>query len=94
MKAVFTFNSMLTPKLVTGLYWLLLLVALICGLVTMFSGYYGITFETFTMGIFTIIGGAFGARIWCELMIVIFKINENLQAIQDGQEQPEAQLND
>lgn len=47
----------------------------------MFSGYYGLTFSSFFMGLLLIIGGAIGARIWCELMIVIFKINENLQAL-------------
>ncbi len=83
MKSVFSFDSMLTPKLVTGLYWLLLLIAVVSGLATMFGGYGGVTFEKFILGAFTILGGAIGARIWCELMIVIFKINENLQSLKD-----------
>ncbi len=85
MKAVFSFDSMLTPKLVTILYWLLLLAALVSGLATMFGGYYGFSIESFFLGLLTIIGGAVGARIWCELMIVIFKINSNLQAMNDAQ---------
>lgn len=85
MKAVFSFDSMLTPKLVTILYWLLLLGALGSGLATMFGGYYGFSVESFFLGLLTIIGGAVGARIWCELMIVIFKINSNLQAMNDAQ---------
>ncbi|AGQ92282.1 hypothetical protein M634_11065 [Vibrio parahaemolyticus O1:Kuk str. FDA_R31] len=90
MKSVFTFESMLTPKLVTGLYWLLLLIAVVSGIATMFSGYGGLTFQTFIMGLFTMVGGAIGARIWCELMIVIFKINENLQVLKETKSNPEA----
>ncbi|MGR5503771.1 DUF4282 domain-containing protein [Vibrio sp. DNB22_10_4] len=84
MKAVFSFDSMLTPKLVTALYWLLLSIALLSGLATMFGGYGGLTAEKLILGILTIVGGAVGARIWCELMIVIFKINENLQSLNDA----------
>ena len=49
----------------------------------MFSGFGGLTFQSFLMGVLTILGGAIGARIWCELMIAIFKINENQQALRD-----------
>lgn len=90
MKSVFWFDSMLTPKLVTGLYWLLLLIALVSGLGIMFGGYGGVTFGKFTTGLMTILGGAIGARIWCELMIVIFKINENLQVMKDIKDKSEA----
>ncbi|MEH0741361.1 DUF4282 domain-containing protein [Vibrio cholerae] len=87
MDSIFSFKSMLTPKLVTGLYWLLLLIAIISGIGTMFSGYGGVTFQTFMLGLLTMVGGAIGARIWCELMIVIFKINENLQALKEAKEE-------
>jgi len=33
------------------------------------------------MGILYAVGGAIGARIWCELLIVLFKMNEALQEI-------------
>jgi hypothetical protein len=56
----------------------------------MFGGYGGVTFEKFILGAFTILGGAIGARIWCELMIVIFKINENLQSLKDLKGETEA----
>lgn len=83
MKSIFTFDSMLTPKLVTILYWLLIAASIITGLTTMFAGYYGVTAESVIMGALTIVGGMLAARIWCELMIVIFKINENLQALRE-----------
>ncbi len=83
MKSIFTFDSMLTPKLITGIYWLMLLIIVISGLSAMNSGYEGVTAYTFAFGSFIIIGGGIGARIWCELLIVIFKINENLQALKE-----------
>jgi len=83
MKSVFFFDSMLTPKIITIVYWLLLLGALISGVSTMFAGYAGFTFVSFISGLFFIICGAVGARIWCELMIVLFKIHANLQKIAD-----------
>ncbi|PSV20886.1 hypothetical protein C0W44_10175 [Photobacterium leiognathi subsp. mandapamensis] len=90
MKSVLSFNSMLTPKLVTGLYWLLLIVALVAGLGTMFGGYGGFSIQKFFMGLLTMAGGAIAARIWCELMIVIFKINENLQFLKETKKETQA----
>ncbi|MFT6834477.1 MAG: hypothetical protein ACJA0H_000508 [Francisellaceae bacterium] len=77
MKGIFLFESMLTPKIITFVYWLLLVAALVSGLTTMFGGYQ----SSILGGLGIIIGGAVGARIWCELMIVLFKIHENLQKI-------------
>ena len=74
---------MLTPKIITFIYWLFLVGAIIGGIATMFSGYEGFTFVNFLTGVFYMVGGAVGARIWCELLIVLFKIHENLQKIAD-----------
>lgn len=81
MKDVLFFNNMLTPKIITFVYWLLLLSAVIGGITTMFSGYEGFTFGSFLTGIFFAVAGAIGARIWCELLIVLFKMNEALQEL-------------
>lgn len=77
MKDIFFFDSMLTPKIITFVYWLMLLGSLISGLSAMFTQYGGGIFS----GLGIIIGGAIGSRIWCELLIVLFKIHENLQKI-------------
>ena len=74
MKEVLFFNTMLTPKLITVIYWLLLVLVLISGIGTMFSGF---GFTSFIFGLLVIVFGALAVRIWCELLIVIFKINEN-----------------
>ena len=53
----------------------MLLGALFSGLGSMFTEYG----DGFFSGLAIIIAGAIGARIWCELLIVLFKIHENLQ---------------
>lgn len=81
MKDVLFFENMLTPKLITLVYWLLLLAAIVGGIGSMFGGYGGLTFGKFAMGIVYAVGGALAARIWCELLIVLFKMNDALQEI-------------
>ncbi len=83
MKSIFFFDSMLTPKIITVVYWILLAVAVFSGLGAMFSDYGG----GFLVGLGILIGGAVGARIWCELLIVLFKINSNLQKIAEKSDQ-------
>jgi hypothetical protein len=77
VKDIFVFDSMLTPKIITFVYWLMLLGCLVSGLGSMFTQYGG----GFLAGLGIIIFGAVGSRIWCELLIVLFKIHENLQKI-------------
>lgn len=81
MRDVFFFDHMLTPKVITFVYWLLLLGVVASGLATMFGGYGGFTVGKFFYGLFVMVGGAVAARIWCELLIVLFKMNEALQDI-------------
>ena len=49
----------------------------VSGVTTMFVGYDA----SFVYGLFIIVSGCIGARIWCELLIVLFKIHSNLQKI-------------
>ena len=76
MKDIFFFDSMLTPKIITFVYWLLLISILLSGLGTMFT-------TSFFAGLGILIFGAIGVRIWCELLIVLFKIHENLRKLAD-----------
>ena len=78
MRNIFFFDNMLTPKIITLVYWFMLLVVVVSGLGTMFGGrsVFGLVY-----GIATIVGGVICARIFCELLIVVFKINEALQDI-------------
>jgi len=80
IKDVFYFEEMLTPKLITLIYWLLLIIVIISGLAMIFTG---LSFTSFIGGLLTIIVGAVFSRIWCELLIVIFKIHENIRKLAD-----------
>jgi len=75
-RSVLYFDAMLMPKIITFIYWLLLLSVLIGAVGAMFSG-------QFLMSIGVLIFGAVGVRLWCEFIIVLFKMNENLQKIAD-----------
>ena len=50
--------------------------SLLGGIVAMFT-------QSFIGGVLTIVFGALFSRIWCELLIVLFKMNDALQAIKD-----------
>jgi hypothetical protein len=75
-KSIFFFDTMLTPKIITFVYWLLLAASVIGGITFMFGPFGG-----FFKGLGIMILGALGSRIYCELLIVLFKINENIQAL-------------
>jgi len=83
----FFFESMVTPKIITFIYWLLLAAAVLGGLSTMvtafgmfrYNGWAG--FGMLVVSPFVVLLGMLVARIYCEIMIVLFKINEALQEI-------------
>ena len=75
-KSIFYFDTMLMPKIITFIYWIFLLIALI--------GCVGIMVEeSVVAGLIALPLMAVGIRLWCELFIVLFKINENVQKIAD-----------
>jgi len=75
------FDQMITPRVITFLYWLLLVGIVLGGIVTMFT-------QSFLGGLVGMVIGVFVARIWCELLIVMFKMNDALQAIKNSQTTP------
>lgn len=70
------FDTMLMPKIITGIYWLSLAGILVSAVGIIFQG-------AFLYGLGVFVFGIFMARLWCEFVIVIFKINENIQKIAD-----------
>lgn len=75
VRRILFFDAMLTPKIITIVYWVMLVGCVLSGLVAMFT----VPKLGFLVGLAVIVGGAIGARIWCELLIVLFKINEHTQ---------------
>ena len=74
---VLFFNEMLTPSLIRLAYWLCLLAVLWTGLGQMFAG----GFSSFLEGIVFIVTGAILARVGAELIILFFKLNENMEQV-------------
>ncbi len=84
LRSIFFFDAMLTPKIITFVYWIILFFVVISGLGTMFSG---MGLHGFLMGLVIIVIGGVFSRIWCELLIVLFKINDNLKKVVDKDNQ-------
>lgn len=70
MKEIFFFDSMITPKIITSVYWLSLLCVVIVG----FN-------KPSLLALGAVVAVAVVARILCELMIVLFNINKNIEKI-------------
>ena len=83
MQDFLSLDKMITPKIITFIYWLLLFFIVIFNLKILFGGYDGFTFSGLIMSFVYIAGGALIARIFCELLIVLFKMNEALQEIKN-----------
>lgn len=84
------FDTMITPTIIKIIFWVGVGVSVIfgiftslSGLFTMFSGFGDsfIGFFTFIFGLIIIVVGVLMSRVYAELMIVVFKIQESLHSI-------------
>lgn len=82
MRSILFFESMITPRIITALYWALLAGAAAAGVATTLS-LGAASFPSLAAGLVVAAGGALAARVGCELLVVLFKINEHLQAVSD-----------
>ncbi len=89
MRRFFRFEKMMTPVLVEVFFWLLTCVSILVGVA--FIVRWGLEFVTYGYGAeFILLGcllcivGPVIARIWAELVIVVFKIHETLVEIRDS----------
>lgn len=71
-----TFKFMITPIFIQIIFWIGVAGAVISGLIMMTAGGAQVL-----IGFVFMILGPVGWRIYCELLIVIFKIHENLDEI-------------
>ncbi|HHY21208.1 MAG TPA: DUF4282 domain-containing protein [Bacilli bacterium] len=83
MQKYISFDRMITPTIIKIIFWIAIVFSVITGLGMIVSGlssYYGSGAQVF-MGIVTIVVGPLLARVYCELLIVIFKMQESLTDI-------------
>ncbi|TVR42451.1 MAG: DUF4282 domain-containing protein [Planctomycetota bacterium] len=89
MKEYLNFNKMITPTFIQILFWLGVVACVIAGLVMIVTGYEAMQKVA---GLLTIVIGPLVVRIYAELMLVIFKIHGNLNAMRVHQEKQDAKL--
>lgn len=84
------FDSMVTPKIINFVYWIVLILGLGFGILALFKSRYYYSFsllegltETGKILLY-MLAGVLAVRIFCELLIVIFKINENLNDLNNN----------
>jgi hypothetical protein len=70
------FRRFLTPIAIQGIFWLGLVIVVLSGL--------GMLFHSFFLGLVYLIVGPVLVRINCELVILLFRIYEELVAIRTG----------
>lgn len=76
MNDILTFKKMITPLIIQIIFWL--------GVVGIFFAAYNEL--NFAAGTFAFLGGIVIWRVYCEIMIVLFKINENVQELSNSKE--------
>lgn len=87
MRNYLYFDAMITPKIITFIYWLMLAGAVIAGLVMLSKGFTVMKYSGFAgfgmivVAPIMVVAMALVSRIYCEMMIVLFKMNEALQDI-------------
>ncbi|KHE66875.1 DUF4282 domain-containing protein [Halobacillus sp. BBL2006] len=84
MSEYMNFNKMITPTLIKIIFWVGAIFSVVFGIIMIFAGAanpWGGGMQVLA-GIFMIIFGPLLTRIYCELLIVQFKMHEALQTIQ------------
>lgn len=92
MQKYINFDTMITPTIIKILFWVGVGLSVLFGLISIFSGFaqmfspYGSGFAgfiSFIIGLVIIVVGSLVARIYCELLIVVFKMHESLNSIDE-----------
>ena len=80
------FRKMITPMIIQVLFWIGAVLSVLGGLVTMATsfGRYGGGGAQFLGGLLVIVLGPVVVCIYCELLILFFRMNETLNEIKDG----------
>lgn len=79
MNEFLTFRKMITPMIIQILFWIFAAITVITGLVAVVAGE---DMNNRLGGIIMIFVGPIMVRIYCEILIVIFRINDSLREIE------------
>lgn len=81
-----TFKKMITPVIIQILFWILAGLSIIVGLVAIVSGAssnFGGGAQVFG-GLLLLVLGPIAVRVYCEILIVVFRMNETLTEIRNS----------
>jgi hypothetical protein len=76
-----SFRKMITPIIIQILFWLGVIIAIIFGIVSIVYGVVRSDIPTLLYGLLVLILGPLVVRIYCEILILFFRINETLTEI-------------
>lgn len=76
LEKLINFDNMITPTIIKILFYIGVAASVLMSLVIMFTGGWAVL-----LGLIWLVLGPILVRVYCELLIVIFKIHESLVAI-------------
>ncbi|KAB7707360.1 DUF4282 domain-containing protein [Bacillus aerolatus] len=79
-----SFDKMITPTIIKIIFWIGVAMSVLSGIGMMMTGvssYYGGGLSVI-MGLLTIVIGPLMVRVYCELLIIFFKMDESLKKIE------------
>ena len=79
------FETMITPVVIEIIFWIGAVLTILAGIVTMTHGGWSVL-----GGFLILILGPIVVRIYCEILIIFFRINDHLRAIQQNTSHPAA----
>ena len=79
MNEFLSFRKMITPIFIQVIFWIAVVMSIIAAIGIMFQGGVAIL-----AGLVFLVLGPFMARIYCELLIILFRIYDELVAIRTG----------
>jgi len=93
MRDFWAFRTMVTPVIIQILFWIGTVLCLIFGtfMIIYGSGYFGAKSQYLWKGVLLIILGPLGVRVYCEILMIFFRINETLTEIKHIIERPAPQ---
>lgn len=79
----FSFDKMVTPFIIQILYWILIVLVVLMGLVMLGGSLFAGQFLGVIGGLLFMVLGPIGVRVWCELVILGFNVYKVLCEIRD-----------
>ena len=76
MNDIINFRKMITPIIIQALFWLGVVGCIVYGI--------GMMQVSFLLGLVTMVAGVIMVRVYCELLILLFKMNDTLSEIRDN----------